>query len=144
MNEMEAALGISQIKKLSMFLKKRHKIANFYRNKLSHLPIKFQKMNKKNYSSYHLFIVRLNFNRIKSNYKNVFNFLRKNKLGINLHYLPIHNQPYYQKKKKYTKLDETIRYSKTAMSLPIYHSLSKKNMQYIIKTFSKIIQKYTL
>ena len=96
MNDIQAALGISQMKKISLYLKKRNKIAKLYKEKLVDLPIKFQKVDKNFYSTYHLFIIRLNLNK-KKLYKKLFKFLRSKKVFVNLHYLPIHLQPFYRK-----------------------------------------------
>ena len=65
MNEVSAALGISQLKRLNMFIKERNLIAAAYIKELKKLPIKFQKINKYNYSSYHLFIIRFNLSKMK-------------------------------------------------------------------------------
>ena len=93
MNEIQSTLGISQLKKLKKFLIKRNKVAQFYIDNLSDLPIKFQKIEKNFYSSYHLFIIKLNTEH-KNLYKIFFNYLRAKTQLVNLHYLPIHLQPF--------------------------------------------------
>tara|TARA_Y100000590_G_scaffold295639_1_gene333248 strand:- start:353 stop:1522 length:1170 start_codon:yes stop_codon:yes gene_type:complete len=132
MNDIQSSLGISQLKKIDIFLRKRNKIAKFYYNNLKHLPIEFQRIEKNFYSSYHLFIIKLN-----SGYKHLhskfFNFLRSKNVFVNLHYLPIHLQPFYKKfgfkKKQFPVAEE---YAETAMSIPIYPNLKKKDQIKII------------
>ncbi len=142
MNDIQSALGISQLKNLNIFLGKRHKIAKFYRANLKNLPIKFQKIEKNLYSTYHLFIIKLNI-KYKYLYKNFFNYLRSNNLFVNLHYLPIHLQPFYRKfgfKKKQFPIAEE--YSETAISIPIYPNLKKKEQIKIINLIKSFFNKY--
>ncbi len=142
MNDIQSALGISQLKNLNIFLGKRHKIAKFYRANLKNLPIKFQKIEKNLYSTYHLFIIKLNV-KYKYLYKNFFNYLRSNNLFVNLHYLPIHLQPFYRKfgfKKKQFPIAEE--YSETAISIPIYPNLKKKEQIKIINLIKSFFNKY--
>ena len=142
MNDIQSALGISQLKNLNIFLGKRHKIAKFYRAHLKNLPIKFQKIEKNLYSTYHLFIIKLNV-KYKYLYKFFFNYLRSKNLFVNLHYLPIHLQPFYRKfgfKKKQFPIAEE--YSETAISIPIYPNLKKKEQIKIINLIKSFFNKY--
>lgn len=136
-SDIHSALGISQLKKINKFIKKRNFIAKCYKKILKDLPIKLQKINEKCISSYHLFIIKMtNAGNIK-NYDKIFNYLRKKRIYVNLHYLPVHKQPYYKKIKylKNKKFKISEQYSKSALSLPIYPGLSKKNIMYIYKNF---------
>ncbi len=132
MNDIQSSLGISQLKKIDIFLRKRNKIAKFYYNNLKHLPIEFQRIEKNFYSSYHLFIIKLNSGH-KHLHSKFFNFLRSKNVFVNLHYLPIHLQPFYKKfgfkKKQFPVAEE---YAETAMSIPIYPNLKKKDQIKII------------
>lgn len=144
MNELQAALGISQLKKLDNFNMKRNKIAEIYKKKLEHLPIKFQKIEKNNFSSYHLFVILFPKSIMRKNtYNDVFNFFLKNKIDVNLHYLPVHLHPFMRSKgfreKMYPIAEE---YSKRAISLPIYPSLTIQNLNKVIKIINKILNKY--
>tara|TARA_Y100000590_G_scaffold469560_2_gene658278 strand:- start:19 stop:1188 length:1170 start_codon:yes stop_codon:yes gene_type:complete len=142
MNEIQSALGISQLKKLSIFLRKRNKIAKFYRGSLKNLPLKFQKVEKNFYSSYHLFIIKMDVD-YKYLYKKFFNYLRSKKIFVNLHYLPIHLQPFYRKfgfKKKQFPIAEE--YSETAISIPIYPNLKKTEQVKIINLIKLFFHKH--
>ena len=141
MNDMEAALGVSQLSQLKKFTLERKKIIEDYRKLLSNLPLKFQTLSKENTSTHHLCVLKFDLKKIKLKYKDLFNKLRKKKLGINLHYLPIYNHPYYQKLKKYKKLRNTEDYSKSAISIPVFPGLTKKQQIRICKTIKKIILK---
>ncbi len=142
MNDIQSALGISQLKNLNIFVKKRNKIAKFYCNQLKNLPIKFQKIEKNFYSSYHLFIIKLNI-KYKYLHRKLFGYLRSRNVLVNLHYLPIHLQPFYRKlgfKKKQFPIAEE--YSESAISIPIYPNLRKKDQIKIINFIKLFFSKY--
>ena len=139
MNDVQAALGLSQLKKLNMFLKKRREIAKLYIKKLKKLPVNFQLENLKLKSSYHLFVIEIQ--KGKKLKKKIFDILRRNNILVNVHYIPIHLQPYYMKnfgfKKGQFKLAEN--YYDRAISLPIYYSLSNSRVQRIINLIKKYL-----
>ena len=132
MNDIQSALGISQLSKLNSFLKKRNKVAKFYHKQLKNLPIQLQKVEKNFYSTYHLFIIKLNV-QYKNLHKSLFNYLRSKNIYVNLHYLPIHLQPFYRKfgfkKNQFPTSEE---YSQTAISIPVYPNLKRKDQIKII------------
>ena len=133
MSDIHAALGISQLSKLEIFIKTRNKIANNYYKLLKDLPILLPKKNKKFLSSFHLFIIRIDYLRTKKTYKELFNYLRKNKLWVNLHYLPIYSHPFYKSKFNKKKFKNMENYYKSAISIPIYPGLTFKNQMYVKK-----------
>ena len=141
MNEIQAALGISQMKKINKFIKKRNDIAKIYLKNLKDLPLDFQKIENGNISSYHLFIIKLKFTNKKINQTKLYNFLKKNKIETNLHYFPIHLQPFYGnigfKKNEYINSEN---YSSNVLSIPIYYSLEAKTQMKIIKIIRKFFQ----
>lgn len=139
MNDVQAALGLSQLKKLNKFLKKRREIAKLYIKKLKNSPVNFQLENLKLKSSYHLFVIEIQ--KGKKLKKKIFDILRRNNILVNVHYIPIHLQPYYMKnfgfKKGQFKLAEN--YYDRAISLPIYYSLSNSRVQSIINLIKKYL-----
>mgnify|MGYP001198828004 CR=1 FL=1 len=138
MSDIHAILGVSQIRKVKNFLKIRQKIAKLYIDKLSKHPIKFQKVNKDYFSSYHLFIIRVSKNiRLK-----LFNYLRKKKINVNLHYIPIYKHIFYKKKFNFKNnyLKNSEEYYKSAISIPIYPGLKKKNQIFVIKVISNFFK----
>lgn len=137
MNDVQASLGISQLKKLTKFLNKRKKIAEFYKKELKGFPVNFQLINKRYESSYHLFVIKIN--KGKKLKKKIFDILRKNKIFVNVHYIPIHLQPYYIErfgfKKGHFKFAES--YYERAISLPIYYSLKNIEALKVINLIKK-------
>ena len=140
MNELSAALGISQLKNLKKFIKKRNQIAKKYINELKNLPIQFQKIEKYNLSSYHIMIIKFNLNKLKFNYKQIFNKFRKNRIFVNLHYSALHLNPYFKslgfKRKQFLNSED---YSSSSLSVPNYYDLKKSDFNKVIKTIKSII-----
>lgn len=141
MNEIQAGLGISQLSKLNKFYNERNKIKKYYLNKLSILSEKIilPTYLKNSKSSLHLFVIKIKkkyFNRDKLKMQ-----LSNHKINTNVHYMPIHLQPYFKKlgfKKNQFPLSE--KYGEEALSLPIYPYLDKKTIDFIIKKIFKILK----
>jgi len=137
MSDIQAALGINQLKRIGEMLKKRNKIAQIYKKELSNLPISFQKVSNNFYSSYHLFIIKLITNK-KNLHKKLFMFLRKNKIFVNLHYMPLHLNPFYKKfGYKIGDYPNSEDYGNKALSIPIYPNLKKKEQLKVVSLLKK-------
>ena len=95
MNDIQAALGISQLQKLEKFINKRHQIVGYYNSELSNLGICLPYQNIKTYSSYHLYPIRVSKKKGGINQRKLFDYLRGNNIGVNLHYIPIYRHPYF-------------------------------------------------
>ena len=134
LNDFQAALGISQLKKLPHFLKKRQGIVNFYKDKLKNLPLYFQESKKDHISSNHLFVINLN-KEYEHMQMRIYNFLLKNGIGCNIHYIPIFLQPYF-KSLNYDFFDcqNSISYFKRTLTLPLHVNLSKKDQVQVVNT----------
>jgi len=142
MSDISAAMGISQIKKIDKFVEKRNIIANKYYESLSDLPIKLQLFDqKKYYSSFHLFIIQLELDNLKNTHKKIFSLLRRSGIGVNLHYAPIHLQPYY-KKLGFKKGDfkNAEKYATRAISIPVHPKLSHNQFKYVLEQLKRIIK----
>ena len=125
------------MKRLDDFVEKRNKIALKYDLMLDDLPVKKPLILKSNKSSFHLYIIRLVKNTA---HKQIFNYFRKKNILVNLHYIPIHLQPFYsQFGFKVGNFPIAEDYYTRAISLPIFPSLKIKQQQYIIKTLREII-----
>ena len=138
--DFQCALGISQIKKIGKFLKKRKKIANIYNKAFSKKGIFIiPKVNKKIQHAYHIYPLLINFNKLKIKKNNFFKKMIKNNIYLQVHYIPIHLQPYYKKNFNYKSGDFPVaeNFYKQEVSLPIYHSLKGSEINKVIKLVKK-------
>ncbi len=138
--DIQCALGISQLRKLDTFIKRRHEIALSYDEKFSkYKEIKpLYKFTKE--SSYHLYVVKIDFEKLETTKKDFILQMRKKNIGLQYHYIPINQQSYYKDlgygSEKTSIMDE---YYEKAISLPIYYSLSKEEQEYIIECIKEIL-----
>ena len=140
MTEIQAALGISQLKRLDTFVQKRINLAKRYSKKLSKLPINLPNWTQEVYPAFHLYVIRLKLNKIYISQREIIENLRKNGVGAHLHYIPVHLQPYYKKKGfKLGDFPNSEEHYKTAISLPLFYDLSFEQQDFIVNEFEKII-----
>ncbi len=141
MNDIQAALGISQLSRLKSFIKRRRFLSKRYDKNLDGLPLTIPWQHSQTESARHLYIIRLNLKAIKLSRKEIYNLLKKEEIGVNIHYIPIHTQPYYIKLGfKNGQYPEAEKYYKEAISLPLYPGLTEKNQNHIINTLKKILK----
>jgi len=133
MTDIQAALGISQMNRLDSFIQKRHEISKRYNEYFQDLPaIKLPYQNKDSYSSLHLYVIRVNNSVSKADHKQLFNYLRENNIGVNIHYIPIYRQPYYSKYGfKFSDFPESEKYYSEAISIPIYPDLNQESQEFV-------------
>ena len=133
MNDIEATLGVGQLKRLNKFINRRNQIAKIYNRDLKSLPIKFNTLDKNVRSTFHLYVIQINNKKTHFTQLELFNFFKKNKVDINVHYIPIHFHPYFKKMGfKKGQFPVTENYYKNCISLPIYYSLKKYQQNRII------------
>jgi len=140
MSELHAALGISQLKRLHEFVEKRTIRADLYTKKLAKLPITLPYQSESTQSSWHLYIIRLQLDKINKTHQSVFNALRDAGILVNLHYIPVHLQPYYQKLGfKAGDFPIAEQYYKNAISIPLFAQLSESDQAHIIQTLEQLL-----
>ena len=140
MTELQAALGISQMERLDDFVSARHNLANIYNKELSELPIDLPFQLENTYSGMHLYVIRLNLNEIKKSHKKVFEELRERGVGVNLHYIPVHIQPYYKRMGfDWGDFPVAENYYQEAISIPIFHGMTDDQQNEVIATLVEVL-----
>jgi UDP-4-amino-4,6-dideoxy-N-acetyl-beta-L-altrosamine transaminase len=135
MSDIEAALGISQMKRLDDFVSKRHVISNRYNTKLKDLPVITPWQHPDTYSGMHLYIIKLELNKIKKTHMQVYYNMIENKIGVNLHYIPVYRHPYFTSLGfKVDSCPEAENYFLRAISLPIFPSLDERDQNQVIES----------
>lgn len=135
MTDLQAALGLSQLKRLDAFVARRQQVAGFYRHYLAGLPVVLQSQPEDCYSAFHLLVIRLQSADCKMPHREVFCRLRDAGIGVNLHYIPVHLQPYYQRRGfKPGDFPQAERYYAEALTLPLYPDLSEARQLHVIAT----------
>ena len=141
LNEISCALGLSQLKKLKKFINYRKLIAKYYFKLLNNSDlISLPKTKSNRDHSYHLFVIRIDFRKLKITKKELINFFLKKGFKLQVHYIPLHTQKYFKKKYNYKngRLLNCEEFYNQAISLPIYYNL-KKN---IVVKFCDLLKKY--
>ena len=140
MTELQAALGISQLDRLEEFVASRKKRAAYYDQQLADLPIVLPKQLEQSESSWHLYIIQIELDKIDKSHQQVFNELREAGIGVNLHYIPVHLQPYYQTLGfKTGDLPEAEAYYARALSIPLYAQLCKTDQDTVINSLKRVL-----
>ncbi len=141
LNDIQASLGISQLNRLKIFIKKRNSIAKFYNKKLKNLPFKLPEVDTKCLSTFHLYVVLIKKNKKKINRDTFYKKLLKKKIKLNIHYIPIYRHPYFKKLGfNNNKFQNNEVYFKEAISLPIYPDLSERQLNKIIFSIKNIFK----
>lgn len=141
MTELQAALGVSQMKRLNEFVSARHELARGYYTKLDNLPVILPYQLPDTYSGLHLFVIRLKLDDISLTHQQVFDALRERGIGVNLHYIPVHTQPYYQDL-GFTEGDfpESEQYYREAISLPMFHGMTEAQQNTVVDVLTDILK----
>lgn len=141
-NEINSALGISQIKKINKFINLKRKIAKQYFEELNIPQISLPDRKILRDSALHLFIIKIKFKQLKIDKFQLINILKKKNININSHYIPLNRFSFIKKNIKSVRLINSERYYKEAISIPMYPDLTYKKQKYFIKTLIGIIKKY--
>jgi UDP-4-amino-4,6-dideoxy-N-acetyl-beta-L-altrosamine transaminase len=142
MTELQAALGVSQMDRLDAYVSRRHELAKRYDQLLKDLPITTPWQHPDSYSGLHLYVIRLHLHKISRNHRQVFEALRDQGIGVNLHYIPVHTQPHYQQMGfKEGDFPQSERYYAEAISLPMYQTLSDSQQNEVTAVLHKVLLK---
>ena len=132
LTELQGALGVSQMNYLDYFVTRRHQLAKRYDELLKDLPIMLPYRNPANYSGFHLYPIKLTADSGKKR-KQVFDSLRAQNIGVNVHYIPVHTQPYYAKLGfRQGDFPHAECYYAQAISLPLYYDLSEASQAQVV------------
>ena len=142
LTDFQCALGLTQLQKLPAWVLKRQKIAREYSKALAEIPaIMPLKALKDRKHSYHLYVIRLGREGLDSDRSVIFQSLRRNGIGVNVHYIPVHLQPFYREKFK-TGLglcSASERVYEQILSLPIFPGMSKENISEVVRGLKEAI-----
>ncbi|KIP77986.1 spore coat protein [Vibrio harveyi] len=140
MTELQAALGVSQMKRLNEFVSARHELAQGYYTKLENSPVVLPYQLPNTYSGLHLFVIRLKLDEISLSHQQVFDALRERGIGVNLHYIPVHTQPYYQDL-GFTEgeFPESEQYYREAISLPMFHGMTEAQQNTVVDVLTDVL-----
>ncbi|WP_354624030.1 UDP-4-amino-4,6-dideoxy-N-acetyl-beta-L-altrosamine transaminase [Psychromonas sp. MME2] len=140
MSDLQAALGVSQIKRLNEFVSARKQLAENYNEQLSDLPIMLPQQMQQADSSWHLYIIQLELNKINKSHRQIFDELKNAGVGVNLHYIPVHLQPYYQQL-GFTAGDfpQAEKYYARALTLPLHTQLNKTEQNTVISSLTRVL-----
>lgn len=140
MTELQAALGVSQMTRLNEFVSARHHLANRYNQLLQNLLVVLPFQLENTYSGLHLYVIRLKLDEISLSHKDVFDALRGNGIGVNLHYIPVHTQPYYQAMGfKQGDFPQAEKYYQEAISLPLFHAMTEKQQDEVVRVLTLVL-----
>ena len=131
--DLQAALGLSQMQRLDEFVAKRHAIARRYDQLLADLPVITPWQHADSYSGLHLYVIRLRLADIDKTHRQVFEALRAAGIGVNLHYIPVYRQPYYERLGfKAGHCPDAEQYYAEAISLPMYPQLTEAQQNHVV------------
>jgi len=141
MTDLQAALGYSQLQRIDEFVRRRRYLAGRYDQMLKDLPVTLPWQDPDTYSAYHLYVIRLQPNQLSKSRKQIFEELRAAGINVNVHYIPVHTQPYYARMGfKAGDFPAAEAYYREAITLPLYYGLSDADQDYVVERLREIIR----
>ena len=138
MTDVHAALGTSQMRRLDEWIERRHVIAERYDETLRCLPLILPQRPQSGRSALHLYVVQIDTSRTTVDRRTIFDHMRRQGVGVNVHYIPVHTQPYYRSMGFQPGLfPEAERYYARALSLPMFAALGDEDIGYIVSTMER-------
>lgn len=140
MTELQAALGLSQLTRVDQFVARRHELAARYDELLSDLPLVLPYQAEEGYSGFHLYVIRLQLDSISLSHREVFEALRQQGIGVNLHYIPIYRQPYFaQMGFERSDFPSAEQYYAEAISVPLYYSMTLQQQDRVVEVLKEVL-----
>jgi UDP-4-amino-4,6-dideoxy-N-acetyl-beta-L-altrosamine transaminase len=143
--DIQCALGISQMSKLDRFVQRRREITARYNEAFSEIEAIITPVEKDNVKAvYHIYVIQLRTEMLKVGRKEIFEALRAENIGVNVHYMPLHLHPFYQREFGYKEGDypKAERYYERAITLPIFPRMSDNDVEDVIEAVIKVITYY--
>jgi UDP-4-amino-4,6-dideoxy-N-acetyl-beta-L-altrosamine transaminase len=140
MTDLQAALGLSQLQRLDAFVAQRHAIAKRYDQLLSTLPVLTPWQEADSYSGFHLYVIRLKLNEINKTQRQVYDALHAAEILVNLHYIPVYRQPYYEQMGFSVRYcPQAEQYYSEAISIPLYSGLTGAQQDRVVAVIREVI-----
>lgn len=140
MTELQAALGLNQLTRLDDYVSKRHFWAERYNQAFSNYPVLTPRQHPDTYSALHLYTIRLQLDKIHQSRRDVFETLRRQDIGVNVHYIPVHLQPYFQKLGFASgDFPEAEKYYIDTITLPLFPTMTEAQQDKVVKSLAKAI-----
>ncbi|MNK98024.1 UDP-4-amino-4-deoxy-L-arabinose--oxoglutarate aminotransferase [compost metagenome] len=140
MTDLQAALGASQMQLLEHYVARRHQLAHRYNELLAELPLTLPWQHPDGYSGLHLYVIRLQADKVGRSHHKVFEYLRSKEIMVNLHYIPVHTQPYYQQMGfKAGDFPEAERYYAEAISIPMFPTLTAAQQDEVVAALREVL-----
>ena len=141
MTELQAALGVSQMQRLDEFVAQRHILQERYDSLLSGLPIVKPHQSQDSYSALHLYPIQIDVDSVGKGREKIFDELRQNGIGVNVHYIPIHTQPYYlQFGFKVGDFPNSESYYNRTISIPLFHTMTVEQQDEVCDVLKRALQ----
>lgn len=140
MTDLQGALGASQMGRLVHYVARRQELAKRYDKLLADMPVVTPWQHKDGYSAFHLYVIRLKLDEITPTHLEVFEALRAREIIVNLHYIPVHLQPYYQDMGfQIGDFPEAEKYYREAISIPLFPTLTESEQDHVINALSSLL-----
>ncbi|HVW20868.1 MAG TPA: UDP-4-amino-4,6-dideoxy-N-acetyl-beta-L-altrosamine transaminase [Opitutaceae bacterium] len=141
LTDVQAALGTSQLGRLDDFIACRNRLARRYDRALRGLPLRLPTVRAGNLSAFHLYVARLDRRRAGISHADLHAAMRAEQIGVNLHYMPVHLQPYYRKLGfRPRAFPEAERYATEAITLPLYPGLTDADQDRVVRTLRRLLR----